>query len=156
MSLAGIIAGTSGLYRRMRGAVYDSKEIRLFRRGLKGKQGMPIPAFVWLLLVTLAWIPPAGAAPPDLWIDVRSPEEYNAGHLPGAINIPYKDIATRIKAVAPDPARPLRLYCGIGVRAQMAKFSLESQGYKTVTNEGGFSDLARTRGSTTAPCPEQC
>lgn len=117
---------------------------------------MRFTPFLTLLFAALALPRAALATSADLWIDVRSPEEYSAGHLPGALNIPYKDIAARIKAVEPDTARPIHLYCGIGVRAQMAKFSLESQGYKAVTNEGGFSELAKTRGSTTAPCPDQC
>ena len=117
---------------------------------------MRLNPFVPFLIALTALSRPVLAAPAELWIDVRSPEEYGAGHLPGALNIPYKDIAARIKSVEPDTGRPIHLYCGIGVRAQMAKFSLESQGYKAVTNEGGFSDLAKTRGSTTAPCPDQC
>ena len=117
---------------------------------------MRLSLMLALLLATLMPWRISHAAPTELWIDVRSPEEYATGHLPGAMNIPYKDIAARIKAVEPNVERPIRLYCGIGVRAQMAKFSLESQGYKAVTNEGGFSDLAKTRGSTTAPCPSQC
>ena len=40
---------------------------------------------------------------------------------------------------------------GIGVRAQMAKFSLEAQGYRQVSNEGGFDRLARTLGSVQGP-----
>ena len=99
---------------------------------------------------------PARAAPTELWIDVRSPEEYATGHLPHAINIPYRQIAGAIQQIEPDRMRPIRLYCGIGVRAQMAKLSLESQGYKDVANEGGFESLARTHGSTTAPCPDRC
>ena len=109
-----------------------------------------------VLLSLLSPVSASIAAPAELWIDVRSAEEYGTGHLPGAINIPYKDIAARIKSIERDTARPIHLYCGIGVRAQMAKLALESQGYKAVTNEGGFGDLAKTRGSTTAPCPDQC
>ena len=117
---------------------------------------MRLTLFTVCLLGLLSEAPASLAAPTELWIDVRSAEEYGTGHLPGALNIPYKDIAARIKSVEPDTTRPIHLYCGIGVRAQMAKLSLESQGYKAVTNEGGFGDLAKTRGSTTAPCPDQC
>jgi phage shock protein E len=87
------------------------------------------------------------AADAALWIDVRAPEEYAAGHLPGAINIPYQHIALEIGRVETHKDRAIKLYCGIGVRAQMAKLSLESQGYQHVSNEGGFANLARTLGS---------
>ena len=91
--------------------------------------------------------PLARAGDAALWIDVRAPEEYAAGHLPGAINIPYQNIALEIGRVETHKARAIKLYCGIGVRAQMAKLSLESQGYQHVSNEGGFANLARKLGS---------
>jgi phage shock protein E len=87
------------------------------------------------------------AADAALWIDVRTPEEFAAGHLPGAINIPHQNIALEIGRIETHKTRPIKLYCGIGVRAQMAKLSLESQGYQHVSNEGGFANLARTLGS---------
>lgn len=100
----------------------------------------------------------ARAAEPALWIDVRSPEEFAAGHLPQAINLPYQDVAARIGQLASDKARDIHLYCGVGVRAQAAKFMLEAQGYSHVTNEGGFENLARVHGrEPSAPaCGKQC
>ncbi len=87
----------------------------------------------------------AHAADNALWIDVRSPEEFAAGHLEGAVNIPYDEIATRIGSVQPDRKAPIKLYCGIGVRAQMAKFSLEAQGYERVSNEGGYAAIVEAQ-----------
>lgn len=95
----------------------------------------------------------AWAADEALWIDVRSPEEYASGHLEGAINIPYRQIATSIAQVAPDKTRRIRLYCAIGVRAQMAKYALEAQGYERVTNEGGYEAL---RGAATDCALQAC
>ncbi len=94
-----------------------------------------------LLLFALAL--PAGAAETaaPLWIDVRSAEEFAAGHLTGAINIPHDELSVRIVEVTRDLEAPIHLYCGIGVRAQMAKLGLESRGYRNVTNEGGLADL---------------
>ncbi len=100
----------------------------------------------------------APAAESSLWIDVRSPEEFAAGHLPAAINLPYQQVATRISQIEADKTRDIHLYCGIGVRAQAAKFMLEAQGYTHVTNEGGYAELAQRLGQTTGPggCGQQC
>ena len=98
------------------------------------------------------------AAETSLWIDVRSPEEFAAGHLPAAINVPYQQVAARIGQIETNKARDIHLYCGIGVRAQAAKFMLEAQGYTHVTNEGGYSDLAQQKGGAAggAGCGPQC
>ena len=73
--------------------------------------------------------------------------------LDGAINIHYQQIATAIAKVAPDKRTPIRLYCAVGVRAQMAKFALEAQGYERVTNEGGYEAL---REAAAACAPQEC
>ena len=105
----------------------------------------------WLMLPLLGLATTYGfAAGETLWIDVRTPAEYAAGHLDGAHNIPHDDIASRISQVAPDKRARIKLYCGIGVRAQMAKFSLEAQGYEHVSNEGGY-DRLREHAAAAAP-----
>ena len=60
-------------------------------------------------------------------LDVRSPEEYASGHLPGAINIPYDQIASRIAEVPKD--QDVVLYCKSGRRAGIAAEVLAGQGY---------------------------
>ncbi len=79
------------------------------------------------------------AAP--LWVDVRTPEEFAAGHVPGAVNIPYASAAIGVKALTTDLDTDIRVYCAVGVRAQFAKFQLESAGYRRVTNEGGYERI---------------
>lgn len=111
---------------------------------------MRVPLIVCLLSLLI----PAAAAD-ALWIDVRSPEEYAAGHLAGAVNIPHRDIATRIAAVAPDRQTRLRLYCRRGVRAESAKFSLEALGYQRVSNEGGYEALLESH-TACAPGASAC
>lgn len=108
-------------------------------------------ALTLLLLLAL----PAAADDDALWIDVRTPEEYAAGHLVGAINIPHDQIAARIAEVTRDPQQPIRLYCRVGRRAQMAKVALEARGYDKVTNEGGFDDL-RARVAAAGSCGTNC
>ncbi|MFQ5675120.1 MAG: rhodanese-like domain-containing protein, partial [bacterium] len=78
---------------------------------------------------------------PDLWIDVRTPEEYATGHLQGALNIPHDAIGDRIPDVAPDKHQAIRLYCRSGRRAGIAKATLEELGYANVFNEGGYEEI---------------
>jgi phage shock protein E len=76
-----------------------------------------------------------------LIIDVRSVDEYRAGHIEGALNQPYDGINTGITDILPDKSRHLILYCGRGVRAGIAKTKLEQLGYTNVENGGGFKEL---------------
>lgn len=79
----------------------------------------------------------------DIWIDVRTAEEFNAGHLEGAIHIPYEEIAARISEVTTDKDATIRLYCRSGNRSGIAQQTLQSIGFTEVTNEGGYEDLLR-------------
>lgn len=76
-----------------------------------------------------------------VWIDVRSPEEYKAGHLLNSVNIPVGDIASRISAIEPNKNNPINLYCRSGRRAEVARTELLKLGYTNVTNHGGYEDL---------------
>jgi rhodanese-related sulfurtransferase len=53
-------------------------------------------------------------------VDVRSREEYVAGHVPGAIHIPFWAVGTRASEIPSAMDRPLVVYCGHGPRAWMA------------------------------------
>ncbi|QEY24513.1 rhodanese-like domain-containing protein [Neisseria animalis] len=78
-----------------------------------------------------------------VWIDVRSPEEFEQGHLQGALNIPADQIAERIKSISPDKNAPVNLYCRSGRRAEAALQALKQAGYTNVTNHGGYQDLLK-------------
>ena len=78
-----------------------------------------------------------------VWIDVRSAEEFNAGHLQNAVNIPHDQILARIQAVSPDKNAPVNLYCRSGRRAEAALTELKNAGYTNVTNHGGYEDLVK-------------
>lgn len=78
-----------------------------------------------------------------IWIDVRTPQEYQAGHLSDSINIPVDKIASQIVAVAPNKSTPINLYCRSGRRAEEARKILLSMGYANVVNHGGYDDLKR-------------
>lgn len=83
----------------------------------------------------------AGEAPDDVyWLDVRSAQEYAAGHVEGAVNIPYTEIAERIGEVTDDKDATLYLYCRSGRRSGIATETLEAAGFTNVTNVGGLED----------------
>jgi phage shock protein E len=77
-----------------------------------------------------------------LVIDVRSPGEFNSGHLPNAINIPLDGIETVLPRRVKDKNQMLLLHCLSGMRSGMAKQKLKSLGYANVFNLGS---LARAR-----------
>lgn len=78
-----------------------------------------------------------------IWIDVRTTEEFDSGHLKNAIHIPYQEISKKIAAVTKDKNADIRVYCKVGGRAGIAKKALEKIGYKNVTNSGGYKDLLK-------------
>ncbi|HEY1119584.1 MAG TPA: rhodanese-like domain-containing protein [Acidimicrobiales bacterium] len=75
-------------------------------------------------------------------IDVRTPEEFDAGHLRGAENIDLSapDFTERIGAL--DKAGTYVIYCASGNRAGTAIEIMRDQGFGDLTNGGGFEDLA--------------
>jgi phage shock protein E len=72
-----------------------------------------------------------------LLLDVRTSEEYGAGHIPGAILLPYDEIEGNPPSWEKDT--PIVVYCRSGHRASIALQTLNSQGYKNVVNFGGIS-----------------
>ncbi|MCM8533447.1 MAG: rhodanese-like domain-containing protein [Lentisphaeraceae bacterium] len=78
-----------------------------------------------------------------IWIDVRTTEEFDSGHLKNAIHIPYQKISNKISSVTKDKNADIRIYCKVGGRAGIAKKALEKLGYKNVTNAGGYKDLLK-------------
>lgn len=78
-----------------------------------------------------------------IWIDVRSAEEYQAGHLSGAIHVPHTELAARIAEISPNKEAPIHLYCRSGRRAELALTELQKLGYRQVFNHGGYDDLRR-------------
>jgi rhodanese-related sulfurtransferase len=61
-------------------------------------------------------------------LDVRTPEEYASGHVPGAVNVPYDQVASRLAEIPRD--KDVVLYCRSGRRAGLAAEVLEKAGYK--------------------------
>lgn len=78
-----------------------------------------------------------GRAAHELWaagvkfVDVRTAEEFQAGHIPGALNIPHDQMARRHQELGP-PSTPVLVYCGTGRRSGIAA---------SVLHEHGFTDV---------------
>jgi len=87
-------------------------------------------------------------------IDVRTPEEFAAGHLPGARNINFDRIADQIGLVTEDRQRQIIVYCQSGRRSGFAKQTLETLGYTNVLNAGGVRDVLRAAGREPAHGPD--
>jgi len=95
--------------------------------------------FAFFLVCTAAH---AGSSVDDaIWIDVRTVGEYQRGHKADAINIPHTTIGHKIAKITTDKNAEIHLYCAAGVRAGIAKRTLEGMGYTNVLNEGGLSDV---------------
>jgi phage shock protein E len=78
----------------------------------------------------------AGTAP--VVIDVRTSEEFALEHLPGAVNIPYDQIADRISEV--EAPHGVALYCMMGPRARKGEAALLASGYTAVLHlDGGLA-----------------
>lgn len=77
----------------------------------------------------------------DIWIDVRTTEEFNTGHIEGAAHIPYEEIAARISEITTDKNATIHLYCRSGNRSGIAQQTLQAMGFKNAINEGGYEAL---------------
>lgn len=96
--------------------------------------------FALLLTLLLALLSVPALADDAYWIDVRTPEEYAAGHVSGAVNIPYEVIGQRISEVTEDRDAVIYLYCRSGRRSGIALDTLTEAGYSNAINAGGLED----------------
>lgn len=84
-------------------------------------------------------------------IDVREYDEFAAGHLPGAINIPRGVLEFKIGSVGEciDKARPYLVYCRTSGRAAMSTVQLQRIGYTDVISMGGGFEAWNSEGRPT-------
>ena len=73
-------------------------------------------------------------------IDARTQEEYDQGHIPGAILIPEYEIADRAEKELPDKNQLILVYCRSGRRSKIAAEELVKLGYTNVKEFGGIID----------------
>jgi len=84
-----------------------------------------------------------GDAP--LVLDVRTSGEYERGHVPGAVNIPYQQVGARLSELGEVNGRDIVVYCEAGPRAQRAEATLRAAGFERLYHLEG--DMAAWRRS---------
>jgi rhodanese-related sulfurtransferase len=77
----------------------------------------------------------AGKVP--VLVDVRTPEEYQGGHVPGAVLMPLADFAQTVDQLAPYKGQEIYVICRSGARSARACGILAERGYKGVNIDGG-------------------
>lgn len=75
-------------------------------------------------------------------LDVRRDDEFEEGHIPGAINIPNESIGTEEIAELPDKNQTIYVYCRSGNRSKQASQKLVDLGYTDVIEFGGIIDYS--------------
>ena len=73
-------------------------------------------------------------------LDVRTREEYDQGHIPGAILIPNTEIEAKAADLLPDKEQLILVYCRSGRRSKLAAQSLADLGYTNIREFGGILD----------------
>src|SRR5919109_715476 len=80
-------------------------------------------------------------------VDVREPEEWAAGHIPGAVHVPKSYLESRIEGAVPDRGKHVVLYCASGNRsAWAARTLIDDLGYEHVESMTGGFTLWKDRG----------
>ena len=73
-------------------------------------------------------------------LDVREQDEYDAGHISGAILIPYTQIEAKANEMLPDKDQLILVYCRSGCRSKIAAEALAELGYTNIKEFGGIID----------------
>ena len=73
-------------------------------------------------------------------VDVRTPEEFEEEHYPGAVNISVEEVQARLEEFG-EKNSPVIVYCATGSRSAYAARILKMAGYADVTNAGGLEDM---------------
>lgn len=76
-------------------------------------------------------------------LDVRSPQEFAGGSLPGAVNIPLNGISRAVAQRFPDKGTVLLCHCASGTRSAAAVSQLRAAGYPNAHNLGGYGRAAK-------------
>lgn len=65
-------------------------------------------------------------------LDVRTPEEFAAGHIEGAVNVPYTDLLAHLDRLPSDTSEAILIYCEHATRSNQALMALRLLGYRNV------------------------
>ena len=108
-----------------------------------------LAAFLILIRLTLVgpekareWLDKGGSV-----VDLRSEDEFQKGHLRGAVNVPLDQLRDASGWLAPNKEQPLLLHSHIGIRSGMGKTMLRRMGYPNVFNLGSYGRAERILGS---------
>ncbi|KJF81844.1 rhodanese-like domain-containing protein [Photobacterium angustum] len=117
---------------------------------MKNKRGLLAVFLTFFTAISFA----KNVSPDEFWqleqthnpiiVDVRTADEFAAGHIPNAVNIPFEQIATISKYLT-DKSKPILLYCRSGRRAEIAEAELFSLGYKNTFNGMSYQQLIQTK-----------
>src|SRR5262249_53229475 len=88
----------------------------------------------------------------SVFVDVRERNEWDEGHIPGAIHVPRGNLESRIESAIPDRGARIVVYCATGARSAFATKTLEELGYVDVVNlAGGYVEWKRNGFPTVLP-----
>ena len=73
-------------------------------------------------------------------LDTRAQEEYDEGHIPGAILIPHDEILQKAESLLTDKDQLILVYCRSGRRSKLAAEDLQKLGYTNIKEFGGIID----------------
>ena len=76
-------------------------------------------------------------------LDVRQVDEFNAGHIDGAVLVPHDTIVANVGAIVPDKNTPVYVYCRSGRRSAIAFEAMKKLGYTNLTDLGGMDEAKR-------------
>lgn len=85
------------------------------------------------------WNDVAALSDHNVLLDVRTPEEFEKGHIPNARNIPLDEIRDRLTEI--DPSQHIYLYCKTGMRSYLAQRILRQHGFENLSNLSGGYEL---------------
>ena len=74
-----------------------------------------------------------------LLLDVRTPQEFADGHIPGAVNLPNETIGSEKPELLPDQEQLILIYCRSGNRSKQASEKLAALGYTNIMEFGGIN-----------------
>ncbi len=79
------------------------------------------------------------------WVDVRTPAEFNAGHIDDAINIDISNSKTFTEKFEKlDKSKPVYIYCQVGGRSKQAAMKLKEMGFKSIFDySGGYGEWGK-------------
>jgi len=79
----------------------------------------------------------------DVVIDVRTPQEFQTGHVEGALNLPHETIGQDIFKAKVNKDDHVILYCKSGRRSEVALGTLKGLGFSNIENYGGFEEAQK-------------